>query len=135
MDGLAGFDYVFYPGAAMNANKVKIFRQGARPPARFLSSQPEPIQPQSLLTPSRSTASSKNFSSHRPTIAYLTAEDSLTPMSIETFIPLPLNIFSTSITLLDPSDLPPGISPSLARFSKPGNSPRRRKTPKVENGL
>lgn len=29
MDGLAGYDYVFFPGAAMNANKVKIFQQGA----------------------------------------------------------------------------------------------------------
>jgi hypothetical protein len=29
MDGLAGYDYVFYPGAAMNSNKVKIFQQGA----------------------------------------------------------------------------------------------------------
>jgi hypothetical protein len=29
MDGLAGYDYVFYPGAAMNANKVKVFQQGA----------------------------------------------------------------------------------------------------------
>jgi hypothetical protein len=29
MDGLAGYDYVFYPGAAMNANKVKIFQQGS----------------------------------------------------------------------------------------------------------
>jgi hypothetical protein len=29
MDGLAGYDYVFYPGATMNANKVKIFQQGA----------------------------------------------------------------------------------------------------------
>ena len=29
MDGLAGYDYVFTPGAAMNANKVKIFQQGA----------------------------------------------------------------------------------------------------------
>ena len=28
MDGLAGFDYVFSPGAAMNSNKVKIFAQG-----------------------------------------------------------------------------------------------------------
>ena len=28
MDGLAGYDYVFYPGAAMNSNKVKIFQQG-----------------------------------------------------------------------------------------------------------
>ncbi|MGH7837547.1 MAG: hypothetical protein ACREQC_06935 [Candidatus Binataceae bacterium] len=28
MDGLAGYDYVFVPGAAMNANKVKIFAQG-----------------------------------------------------------------------------------------------------------
>ena len=35
-------------------------------------------------------------------------------MSIETFTPLPLNIFSTWITLLDPSDVPPGMSPSLA---------------------
>ena len=34
-------------------------------------------------------------------------------MSIETFTPLPLNIFSTWITLLDPSDVPPGMSPSL----------------------
>jgi hypothetical protein len=29
MDGLAGYDYVFFPGAAMNSNKVKIFQQGA----------------------------------------------------------------------------------------------------------
>lgn len=29
MDGLAGYDYLFLPGAAMNANKVKIFQQGA----------------------------------------------------------------------------------------------------------
>jgi hypothetical protein len=29
MDGLAGYDYVFYPGATMNSNKVKIFQQGA----------------------------------------------------------------------------------------------------------
>ena len=29
MDGLAGYDYVFLPGAAMNSNKVKIFQQGA----------------------------------------------------------------------------------------------------------
>ena len=35
-------------------------------------------------------------------------------MSIETFTPLPLNIFSTWVTLLDPSDVPPGMSPSLA---------------------
>jgi hypothetical protein len=29
MDGLAGYDYVFIPGAAMNSNKMKIFQQGA----------------------------------------------------------------------------------------------------------
>src|ERR1700719_342092 len=29
MDGLAGYDYVFTPGAAMSSNKVKIFQQGA----------------------------------------------------------------------------------------------------------
>jgi len=29
MDGLSGYDYVFYPGAAMNSGKVKIFQQGA----------------------------------------------------------------------------------------------------------
>ncbi|MGH9746911.1 MAG: hypothetical protein ACRD59_12485 [Candidatus Acidiferrales bacterium] len=29
MDGIAGYDYVFIPGAAMNSNKVKIFQQGA----------------------------------------------------------------------------------------------------------
>lgn len=29
MDGLAGYDYVFYPGATMNSNKVKIFQQGS----------------------------------------------------------------------------------------------------------
>jgi len=29
MDGLAGYDYVFYPGSAMNSGKVKIFQQGA----------------------------------------------------------------------------------------------------------
>ena len=29
MDGLAGSDYVFFPGAAMNSNQVKIFQQGS----------------------------------------------------------------------------------------------------------
>ena len=29
MDGLAGYDYVFAPGAAMNSNRVKIFQQGS----------------------------------------------------------------------------------------------------------
>ncbi len=29
MDGVAGYDYVFTPGSAMNNNKVKIFQQGA----------------------------------------------------------------------------------------------------------
>ena len=28
-DGLAGYDYVFYPGTAMNNGKVKIFQQGS----------------------------------------------------------------------------------------------------------
>jgi len=35
-------------------------------------------------------------------------------MSIETFSPLPLNTFGGWVTLLDPSDVPPGMSPSLA---------------------
>lgn len=35
-------------------------------------------------------------------------------MSIETFSPLPLNTFSTWVTLLDPSDVPTGMSPALA---------------------
>jgi hypothetical protein len=34
-------------------------------------------------------------------------------MSIETFSPLPLNTFSSWVTLLDPSDVPPGMSPAL----------------------
>lgn len=29
MDGLAGYDYVFAPGAAINSGKVKIFQQGS----------------------------------------------------------------------------------------------------------
>jgi hypothetical protein len=29
MDGLAGYDYVVTPGAAMNSSKVKIFQQGS----------------------------------------------------------------------------------------------------------
>jgi hypothetical protein len=29
MDGLAGYDYVFIPGAALNNGKVKIFQQGS----------------------------------------------------------------------------------------------------------
>ncbi len=29
MDGLAGYDDVFYPSATMNRNKVKIFQQGS----------------------------------------------------------------------------------------------------------
>jgi hypothetical protein len=35
-------------------------------------------------------------------------------MSIESFSPLPLNIFGTWVTLLDPSDVPAGMSPNLA---------------------
>jgi hypothetical protein len=35
-------------------------------------------------------------------------------MSIETFSPLPLNNFGTWVTVLDPSDVPPGMSPALA---------------------
>jgi hypothetical protein len=35
-------------------------------------------------------------------------------MSIETFSPLPLTTFGTWLTLLDPSDVPPGMSPDLA---------------------
>lgn len=38
-------------------------------------------------------------------------------MSVETFSPLPLNTFGTWITLLDPSDVPPGMSPSCADVS------------------
>jgi hypothetical protein len=34
-------------------------------------------------------------------------------MSIESFSPLPLNVFGTWATLLDPSDVPAGMSPSL----------------------
>ncbi len=33
-------------------------------------------------------------------------------MSIETFSPLPLNVFGTWVTLLDPSDVPAGMSPA-----------------------
>ncbi len=29
MDGLSGYDFVFYPGSTMNSGKVKIFQQGA----------------------------------------------------------------------------------------------------------
>ncbi|MGH9703344.1 MAG: hypothetical protein ACRD4K_08205 [Candidatus Acidiferrales bacterium] len=29
VDGLAGYDYVFTPGAALNNGKVKVFQQGA----------------------------------------------------------------------------------------------------------
>jgi hypothetical protein len=35
-------------------------------------------------------------------------------MSIESFLPLPLNTFGSWITLLDPSDVPAGLSPNLA---------------------
>jgi len=35
-------------------------------------------------------------------------------MSIESFSPLPLNVFGGWLTLLDPSDVPPGMSPNLA---------------------
>jgi hypothetical protein len=35
-------------------------------------------------------------------------------MSIESFSPLPLNVFSTWVTLLDPSDVPMGMSPNLS---------------------
>jgi hypothetical protein len=29
IDGLAGYNYIFVPGAALNSNKVKVFQQGA----------------------------------------------------------------------------------------------------------
>jgi hypothetical protein len=29
MDGLAGYDYAFAPGAALNSGKMKVFQQGA----------------------------------------------------------------------------------------------------------
>src|SRR5271154_3165908 len=35
-------------------------------------------------------------------------------MSIESFSPIPLDTFGGWITLLDPSDVPPGMSPNLA---------------------
>ena len=35
-------------------------------------------------------------------------------MSIESFSPLPLNVFAGWLPLLDPSDVPPGMSPNLA---------------------
>ncbi len=35
-------------------------------------------------------------------------------MSIETFEPLPLNVFGSWVTLLDPSDVPAGMSPAAA---------------------
>ncbi len=35
-------------------------------------------------------------------------------MSIESFSPLPLNVFGTWVTLFDPSDVPPGMSPNCA---------------------
>ncbi len=35
-------------------------------------------------------------------------------MSVETFSPIPLSVFGTWTTLLDPSDVPPGMSPDLA---------------------
>ena len=35
MDGLAGYDYVFIPGAAMNSNKVKIFASAGAAQATF----------------------------------------------------------------------------------------------------
>ena len=36
-------------------------------------------------------------------------------MSIESFSPLPLNVFGTWVTLLDPSDVPAGMSPVCGR--------------------
>src|SRR5277367_7056745 len=35
MDGLAGFDYVFIPGAAMNSNKVKMFASAGAAQSAF----------------------------------------------------------------------------------------------------
>ena len=35
MDGLAGYDYVFIPGAAMNSNKVKMFASAGAAQAAF----------------------------------------------------------------------------------------------------
>jgi hypothetical protein len=35
------------------------------------------------------------------------------PMSVETFQPIPIDVFGTWMTLLDPSDVPPGMSPDL----------------------
>ncbi|HVA71921.1 MAG TPA: hypothetical protein VNF02_02330 [Candidatus Limnocylindrales bacterium] len=54
MDGLAGYDYVFSPGAAINANTVKMFQQASGAGA-FL--------PRFPATRSRSTASFRGCSS------------------------------------------------------------------------
>ena len=44
-------------------------------------------------------------------------------MSIESFSPLPLNVFGTWVTLLDPSDVPAGRSPSLGDVEFPPRPP------------
>jgi hypothetical protein len=43
MDGLAGFDYVFFPGAAMNSNKVKMLAAGATAGAAFSRAGGRPL--------------------------------------------------------------------------------------------
>jgi hypothetical protein len=51
MDGLAGYDYVFYPGTAMNSGKVKVFQQGSSAgafPELAAGAYPSPIAADSI---------------------------------------------------------------------------------------
>src|ERR1700746_2675123 len=48
------------------------------------------------------------------TIFHAPATASQKTMFIETFSPVPLTTFGTWLTLLDPSDVPPGMSPDCA---------------------
>ena len=62
MDGLSGYDYVFYPGSAMNNGKVKVFQQGSGAGSVPESSRPARTPAGSAPTRSHSTESSRNCS-------------------------------------------------------------------------
>jgi len=63
---------------------------------------------------SRGRAPTENKTSVPPCLCGTQHLASQKTMSIETFSPLPLTTFGTWLTLLDPSDVPPGMSPDCA---------------------
>jgi hypothetical protein len=121
-NGLAGYEYVFFPGLSNNDGKVQKIEQGSAAgalAAGFLS-QRDYFRHHHFLRHLQDTsgAAFHHQAPRFPVCSLIRIKiRAWWFMSMETFSPLPLTTFGTWITLLDPSDVPPGD------VSKPG--PRR----------